>query len=60
MPIVRYFQEVFPDDLPGLPPVRQVEFQIELIPGATPVARAPFQLALTKLEELSKQLTELT
>ncbi|GKB92342.1 reverse transcriptase domain-containing protein [Tanacetum coccineum] len=45
IPVVREFLEVFPKDLPGLPPVRQVEFQIDLIPGATPVARAPYRLA---------------
>ena len=59
MPIVRDFPEVFPDDLPGLPPARQVEFQIELIPGAAPVARVPYRLAPSELGELSKQLTEL-
>ncbi|GKE57777.1 putative reverse transcriptase domain-containing protein [Tanacetum coccineum] len=41
VPIVRYFPEVFPEDLPGLPPARPVEFQIDLILGAAPVARAP-------------------
>ncbi|GKC92831.1 putative reverse transcriptase domain-containing protein, partial [Tanacetum coccineum] len=41
VPIVREFSEVFPEDLPGLPPTRQVEFQINLVPGAAPVARAP-------------------
>ncbi|GKA28127.1 putative reverse transcriptase domain-containing protein [Tanacetum coccineum] len=41
VPIVRDFPEVFPEDLPGLPPTRQVEFQIDLMPGAAPVARAP-------------------
>nr|GEY89222.1 uncharacterized mitochondrial protein AtMg00810-like [Tanacetum cinerariifolium] len=45
VPIVRDFSEVFPEDLPGLPPTRQVEFQIDLIPGAAPVARAPYRLA---------------
>nr|GFB37435.1 putative reverse transcriptase domain-containing protein [Tanacetum cinerariifolium] len=39
IPVVREFLEVFPEDLPGLPPVRQIEFQIDLIPGAAPVAR---------------------
>ncbi|GJY78664.1 reverse transcriptase domain-containing protein [Tanacetum coccineum] len=43
-------------DLPGLPPVRQVEFQIDLIPGATPVARAPYRLAPSEMQELSNQL----
>ncbi|GKE86937.1 putative reverse transcriptase domain-containing protein [Tanacetum coccineum] len=46
-------------DLPGLPPVRQVEFQIDLIPGAAPLARAPYRLALSKMQELSNQLQEL-
>ncbi|GJT62868.1 reverse transcriptase domain-containing protein [Tanacetum coccineum] len=45
IPVVREFLEVFLEDLPGLPPVRQVEFQIDLIPGATPIARAPYRLA---------------
>ncbi|GKD88117.1 putative reverse transcriptase domain-containing protein [Tanacetum coccineum] len=51
--------EVFPKDLPGLPPVRQVEFQIDLIPGASPVARAPYRLAPSEMQELSNQLQEL-
>ncbi|GJS57820.1 putative reverse transcriptase domain-containing protein [Tanacetum coccineum] len=55
----REFLEVFPEDLPGLPPVRQVEFQIDLIPGATPVARAPYRLAPSEMQELSNQLQEL-
>ncbi|GJT76839.1 putative reverse transcriptase domain-containing protein [Tanacetum coccineum] len=55
-----YFPEVFPEDLPGLPPVRPVEFQIDLIPGAAPVARAPYQLAPSEMKELSKQLQELS
>ncbi|GKC44459.1 putative reverse transcriptase domain-containing protein [Tanacetum coccineum] len=59
IPVVREFPEVFPEDLPGLPPVRQVEFQIDLIPGATPVARAPYRLALSEIQELSNQLQEL-
>nr|GEW73703.1 putative reverse transcriptase domain-containing protein [Tanacetum cinerariifolium] len=52
--------EVFPDDLPGLPPPRQVEFKIELIPGAAPVARALYRLAPFELKELSDQLKELS
>ncbi|GKB67286.1 putative reverse transcriptase domain-containing protein [Tanacetum coccineum] len=47
VPIVRDFPEVFPEDLPGLPPARPVEFQIDLIPGAAPVARAPYRLAFS-------------
>ncbi|GJU53430.1 reverse transcriptase domain-containing protein [Tanacetum coccineum] len=58
--VVKEFLDVFPEDLPGLPPVRQVEFQIDLIPGAAPVARAPYRLAPSKMQELSNQLQELT
>ncbi|GJW21930.1 putative reverse transcriptase domain-containing protein [Tanacetum coccineum] len=57
--VVREFSEVFPEDLPGLPPVRQVEFQIDLILGAAPVARAPYRLAPSEMQELSDQLQEL-
>ncbi|GJS86366.1 reverse transcriptase domain-containing protein [Tanacetum coccineum] len=48
------------DELPGLPPPRQVEFRIDLIPGAAPVARAPYRLAPSEMKELSKQLQELS
>ncbi|GJX40754.1 putative reverse transcriptase domain-containing protein [Tanacetum coccineum] len=58
--IVQDFPEVFPKDLPGLPPTRQVEFQIDLVPGAAPVARAPYRLAPSEMKELSKQLKELS
>ncbi|GKF26487.1 hypothetical protein Tco_0082381, partial [Tanacetum coccineum] len=58
--VVREFPEVFPEDLHGLPPVRQVEFQIDLILGTTPVARAPYRLALSEMQELSNQLQELS
>ncbi|GJW77084.1 putative reverse transcriptase domain-containing protein [Tanacetum coccineum] len=60
MPTVRNFPEVVPEDLPGLPPTRQVEFQIDLVLGAAPVARAPYRLAPTELQELSTQLQELS
>ncbi|GJS14295.1 putative reverse transcriptase domain-containing protein [Tanacetum coccineum] len=60
VPIVRNFPEVFPKDLSGLPPTRQVEFQIDLIPGAAPVARAPYRLAPSEMKELSDQLQELS
>nr|GFB43167.1 reverse transcriptase domain-containing protein [Tanacetum cinerariifolium] len=60
VPVVRDYLEVFPEDLPGLPPVRPVEFQIDLIPGAAPVARAPYRLAPSKMKELSEQLKELS
>nr|GFA63536.1 reverse transcriptase domain-containing protein [Tanacetum cinerariifolium] len=51
IPVVREFPDVFPEELPGLPPVRQVEFQIDLIPGATPVAHAPYRLAPSEMQE---------
>ncbi|GKA98913.1 putative reverse transcriptase domain-containing protein [Tanacetum coccineum] len=60
VPIVQDFPEVFPEDLPGLPPTRQVEFQIDLVPGAAPVARAPYRLAPSEMKELSEQLKELS
>ncbi|GKE48281.1 hypothetical protein Tco_1479539 [Tanacetum coccineum] len=60
VPIVQEFAEVFPEDLPGLPLARQVEFQIDLVPGAAPVARAPYRLAPAELQELSTQLQELS
>ncbi|GJZ52943.1 putative reverse transcriptase domain-containing protein [Tanacetum coccineum] len=60
VPIVRDFPKVFPEELPGLPPTRQVEFQIDLMPGTAPVARAPYRLAPSKMKELSEQLQELS
>ncbi|GKE06212.1 reverse transcriptase domain-containing protein, partial [Tanacetum coccineum] len=57
--LVKDFPKVFLDDLSGLPPVREIEFRIELIPGATPVAKSPYRLAPSELEELSGQLKEL-
>ncbi|GJU95006.1 putative reverse transcriptase domain-containing protein [Tanacetum coccineum] len=60
VPVVQEFPEVFPEDLPGIPPTRQVEFRIDLVPGATPVARAPYRLAPSEMKELAEQLQELT
>ncbi|GJU10607.1 hypothetical protein Tco_1133003 [Tanacetum coccineum] len=60
VPIVRDFSEVFPENLPGLPLARQVEFQIDLVPGAELVARAPYRLTPSELQELSTQLQELS
>ncbi|GJX47412.1 putative reverse transcriptase domain-containing protein [Tanacetum coccineum] len=56
VPIIWEFSEVFPEDLPRLPPARQVKFQIDLVPGATPVARAPYRLAPAEMQELSTQV----
>ncbi|GJW03891.1 putative reverse transcriptase domain-containing protein [Tanacetum coccineum] len=60
VPIVQEFLKVFPEDLPGLPPARQVEFQIDLVLGAAHVARAPYRLAPAEMQELSTQLQELS
>ncbi|KAF5796484.1 putative nucleotidyltransferase, Ribonuclease H [Helianthus annuus] len=60
IPIVRDYPELFPEELPGLPPARHVEFRIDLVPGANPIARAPYRLAPSEMQELSKQLQELS
>ncbi|KAJ0780031.1 putative nucleotidyltransferase, Ribonuclease H [Helianthus annuus] len=59
IPVVRKYPEVFPEDLPGLPPQRQVDFRINLVPGTAPVVRASYRLALSGMQELSTQLQEL-
>ncbi|GJS02591.1 hypothetical protein Tco_0319099 [Tanacetum coccineum] len=59
VPVIRDFPDVFPEELPGLPPLRQVEFRIDLVPGAAPVACAPYRLAPSEMKELSVQLQEL-
>ncbi|KAJ9551981.1 hypothetical protein OSB04_016026 [Centaurea solstitialis] len=60
VPVVSEYPDVFPEYLPGLPPDRQVEFGIDLVPGAAPIARAPYRLAPPELQELSDQLQELS
>ncbi|GKE73398.1 putative reverse transcriptase domain-containing protein, partial [Tanacetum coccineum] len=60
VPIVRDFSEVFPEDLLGIPPTRQVEFQIDLVSSAAPVARSPHRLAPSKMQESSNQLQEIS
>ncbi|GKE96608.1 putative reverse transcriptase domain-containing protein, partial [Tanacetum coccineum] len=57
--VIRDFPEVFPEDLPRLPPPRQVEFRIDLVPGVAPVARAPYRLAPSEMRKFSVQLQEL-
>ncbi|KAJ9539016.1 hypothetical protein OSB04_031749 [Centaurea solstitialis] len=59
IPVVREFPEVFPEELPGLPPPRQVEFHIDLVPGAGRIAKSPYRLAPSEMQELSNQLQEL-
>nr|GEX63940.1 putative reverse transcriptase domain-containing protein [Tanacetum cinerariifolium] len=57
--VVRHFLKVFPDDLSGLPHVREIEFRINLITGALPVVQSPYRLAPSVMSELSNQLKEL-
>ncbi|GJY42793.1 putative reverse transcriptase domain-containing protein [Tanacetum coccineum] len=59
IPVVRDFVDVFPEDLSGLPPQRKVEFRIDLVPRATPVAKSPYRQAPSEMQELSRQLQEL-
>ncbi|KAG8501212.1 hypothetical protein CXB51_003326 [Gossypium anomalum] len=60
VPVVCEFFDVFPEELPILPPIREVEFGIELVPGTTLISIAPYRMALTELKELKSQLQELT
>ena len=59
IPVVREFPDVFPDDIAGLPPDREVEFTIDLIPGTEPISIPPYRMALAELRELKAQLEEL-
>jgi hypothetical protein len=58
-PVVDEFPDVFPDDLPGMPPDRDIKFLIELLPGTTPIAKQPYRMGVDELEELKKQIKEL-
>ena len=60
IPIIREFPKVFPDDVSGLPPARQVKFRIDLVPGANPVAKSPYRLAPSEMQELASQLQKLS
>ncbi|GJR62887.1 putative reverse transcriptase domain-containing protein [Tanacetum coccineum] len=57
--VVREFADVFPDELPGLPPAREIEFGIELIPGAEPISKAPYRMEPVELKKLKEQLQEM-
>lgn len=59
VPIVRHYKDIFPEDLLGVPPNRQVEFTIDLVPGATPISKAPYRMAPLELQELKVQLKQL-
>ena len=53
-PVVDEFPDVFPDDLPGMPPDHDIEFIIEVLPGTTPIAKRPYRMGVNELEELKK------
>jgi hypothetical protein len=57
--VVRDFQDVFPEELPGMPPDREVEFVIDLLPSTAPISKRPYRMSVEELKELKKQLTEL-
>ena len=59
IPVVREFPNVFPDDLPGLPPEREIDFQIELAPRTEPISRVPYRMAPAELKELKVQMEEM-
>jgi hypothetical protein len=57
--VVREYPDVFPDELPGMPPDRDIEFAIELQPGTAPISKRPYRMPLAELAKLKKQLQEL-
>src|SRR5262249_28298306 len=59
IPVVNEFPDVFPEELLGLPPDKEIEFSIELLPGTSPISIAPYCMALTELRELKSQLQDL-
>ena len=59
IPIARAFPDVFPDEILGMPPLREVEFCIDLTPGGTPISKAPYRMAQAELKELKAQLEKL-
>ena len=59
IPMIREFLDVFPKELPGVPPEREVDLSIEVVQGTTPILRTPYHMAPTKLKELKTQLQEL-
>ena len=59
IPVVREFPDVFPEDLPGIPIDREIEFSIDVLPEISPILKVPYRMALTELKELNEQLQEL-
>ena len=59
VPVVNEYPDVFPEELPGMPPDRDIEFVIDLVPGTAPIAKRPYRMVASELAELKKQLEEL-
>jgi hypothetical protein len=57
--VVQDFPDVFPEELPGMPPDRDIEFNIELLPGTPPISKRPYRMPVNELVELKKQIAEL-
>ena len=57
--VAREYSDVFPDNLPGLPPDQEVEFVIDLLPGTAPISKTPYRMSPAEMKELKKQLQEL-
>jgi hypothetical protein len=57
--VINEFPDVFPDDLPGMPPDRDIEFLIKLLPRTAPIAKRPYRMGVDELEELKKQIKKL-
>ena len=58
-PVLDEFPDVFPEEIPGLPPQREIDFSIELLPGSTPVSKVPYRMSIPELTKLKIQLQEL-
>ena len=59
IPVVREFPDVFPKELPGIPPDREIEFNIDLVPGTNPISKTPYIIGPAELKELKQQIKEL-
>jgi hypothetical protein len=58
VPVMKEYPDVSPEELPGMPPERDVEFIIDLLPGTGPIAKRPYNMDIEELKELKKQLKE--
>ena len=59
VPVVKDYPDVFPEELPGMPPDRDIEFLIELLPGTGPISKRPYRMPANELEEIKKRIKEL-